>query len=56
MSFIVFGGRPRRGGGGFIGLYAAKDATTILKIKDKLFAHVHFVFLVAATASGVLRA
>jgi hypothetical protein len=34
MSCTIFGGRPLRGGGGFIGLFAVSDATMILKIND----------------------
>jgi hypothetical protein len=34
MSCIIFGGLPRFGGGGTVGLLATNDATIILKIND----------------------
>jgi hypothetical protein len=34
MSYIVFGGRPRFGGGATVGLFSTNDATIILKIND----------------------
>jgi len=34
MSCIIFGGLPRFGGGGTVGLFATNDATIILKIND----------------------